>query len=204
MNRFSCAILAGGQSRRFGRDKTVAKINNKTLTEILADKLCNISDDVMVISKDNTKFSFSINNVRFLKDFTDDQSPLVGIITALQNAKNDKVFIVSADTPFLSFELVNFLYKFTDKYEIVLTEINNKINTLCGFYQKRTLQTFLDLFNKKNYRLIDSYKHINTKFISDITEIKMYDPELLSFININTPEDYEYAKKIAEKFGIGV
>lgn len=202
MNKFSCAILAGGQSRRFGRDKTVAKINNKTLTEILADKLCKISEDVMVISKDNTKFSFSNKNVRFLKDFTDDQSPLVGIITALKNAKNDRVFIVSADTPFLSLELVNFLYKFTDKYESVLTKINGKINTLCGFYKKKTLQTFLDFFNKKNYRLINSYTHLNTKFISDITEIKMYDPELLSFININTPEDYEYAKKIAKKFGI--
>jgi len=204
MNKFSCAILAGGQSRRFGRDKTVAEINNKTLTEILANKLCKISDDVMVISKNNTKFSFSINNVRFLNDFTDNQSPLVGIITALQNAKNDKVFIVSADTPFLSLELVMFLYKFTDKYESVLTEINGKKNTLCGFYHKKTLKTLLDFFNKHNYRLIDIYAHINTIFISDVNEIKMYDSELLSFININTPEDYEYAKKIAEKFGIGI
>ncbi|MCB4204429.1 molybdenum cofactor guanylyltransferase [Deferribacterales bacterium Es71-Z0220] len=204
MNKFSCAILAGGQSRRFGRDKTVAEINNKSLTEILASKLCKISDDVMVISKDSSKFIFSLNQVRFLNDFTDSQSPLVGIITALQNAKHDKVFIVSADTPFLSLELVSFLYKFADEYDSVLTQINGKINTLCGFYRKKILQTLLNFFNENNYRLIDIYTHINTKFISDVNEIKKYDSELLSFININTPEDYEYAKKVAKKFGIGI
>jgi len=204
MNKFSCAILAGGQSRRFGRDKTVAEINNKSLTEILASKLCKISDDVMVISKDSSKFIFSLNQVRFLNDFTDSQSPLVGIITALQNAKHDKVFIVSADTPFLSLELVHFLYEFINKHDCVLTKINGKINTLCGFYRKKIIQTLLDFFNRNNYRLIDIYIHINTKFISNINEIKKYDSDLLSFININTPEDYEYAKKIAEKFGIGI
>lgn len=200
----SCAILAGGQSRRFKKDKTVATLNGITFTEILTKKLLSISDDVMIISKNPEKFNFNYRYVTFLKDFTENQSPLVGIITALQNAKYESVFIVSADTPFLKTELVKYLSSFIKNYDIVLTKIDEKINTLCGFYNKKILFELIKSYENGEYKIIDAFKNFNIKFIDDKKEIGKHDEHFLSFININTLEDYENAKKIAKKFGIGI
>jgi molybdopterin-guanine dinucleotide biosynthesis protein A len=68
--KISCAILAGGQSRRFKRDKTVATLNGVTFTEILTKKLLSIFDDVMIISKDPKKFNFNYQYVTFLKELS--------------------------------------------------------------------------------------------------------------------------------------
>ena len=200
--KISCAILAGGESRRFKRDKTVATLNGVTFTEILTKKLLSIFDDVMIISKDPKKFNFNYKNITFLKDFTDNQSPLVGIITALQNAKYESVFIVSADAPFLKTELVKYLSTFIKDYDIVLTKIDEKINTLCGFYNKKILSDLINSYENGEYKIIDAFKNFNIKFIDDKKEIEKHDKHLLSFININTLEDYENAKEIAKKFGI--
>ena len=156
----------------------------------------------MIISKDPKKFNFNYKNITFLKDFTDNQSPLVGIITALQNAKYESVFIVSADAPFLKTELVKYLSTFIKDYDIVLTKIDEKINTLCGFYNKKILSDLINSYENGEYKIIDAFKNFNIKFIDDKKEIEKHDKHLLSFININTLEDYENAKEIAKKFGI--
>lgn len=200
----SCAILAGGQSRRFGSDKTLATLNGYTFTEILAIKLSKISKDVMIIAKDPDKFCFKSEHTRFLKDFSDSQSPLVGIITALNNADYNPVFIISADTPFLNIELVTYMYNFTEDNDIVITRIGEKINTLCGFYNKKVVDKFVTACNNNIYKIIEIYNDFHVKVIDDVEAIKEYDCKLLSFFNINTLEDYEYAKEIAQKSGIGI
>lgn len=204
MYNVSCAILAGGQSRRFGSDKTLATLNGYTFTEILAIKLAKISKDVMIIAKDPGKFCFKSDHARFLKDFSDSQSPLVGIITALNNADYNPVFIISADTPFLNLELVTYMYDFTEDNDIVVTRIGEKINTLCGFYSKKVVDKFVAACNNNIYRIIELYNDFHVKVIDDIDVIKKYDSKLLSFFNINTLEDYEHAKEIAQESGIGI
>ena len=201
-NDISCAILAGGQSRRFGKDKTLEKLNGKSLTEILANKLLEVSDDVMIISKNSEKFDFKNDKIRFLTDFTEKQSPLAGIITALKNARNNKVFVISADTPFLKPALISFLAKYSDDFDIVLTVVNEKINTLCGLYDVKVADSFKEGFDSGKYKILDNFENFKVMYINDDSEIKKFDPELLSFININTKEDFEYAKRITEKFGI--
>ncbi|KAA0258118.1 molybdenum cofactor guanylyltransferase [Deferribacter autotrophicus] len=200
----SCAILAGGQSRRFGSDKTVAKLCGYSFTEILSIKLSKISSDVMVISKDNSKFDFKYKNVRFVNDEFEAQCPLVGIITALENAVNEWVFITSADSPLLKVEIIDLLYNHLGNYDVLLPVIDGKIYTLTGFYNKRILNILLDYFRKGIYRLLDIYPELNISYFNDVGKIKKVDTNLLSFININTKGDYEYAKEIAEKVGLGI
>lgn len=59
-------------------------------------------------------------------------------------------------------------------------------------------------YENGEYKIIDASKNFNIKFIDDKKEIEKHDEHFLSFININLLEDYENAKKIAKKFGIGI
>jgi GTP:adenosylcobinamide-phosphate guanylyltransferase len=49
---------------------------------------------------------------------------------------------------------------------------------------------------------LNNFENLDVLYIEDINEIKKFDSDLLSFININTEEDFEYAKRITEEFGI--
>ncbi|AEI14787.1 Molybdopterin-guanine dinucleotide biosynthesis protein A [Flexistipes sinusarabici DSM 4947] len=195
--KFSVAILAGGQSRRFGQDKTLAAINGRSLTSILADGLSGLSDDTMVICKNPGKFS-DLNNVRLLADVYDKQCPLVGIITALLNSKYEKVFVVSADTPFVQRKLVE--YMSLKDGDAVLPKTNNKIHTLTGFYSKCLLTNLKKQYFKGNYRIIDMMDEIDVSYV-DEEECRQLDENMLSFININTKKDYKDAVEILKKIG---
>jgi len=194
---FSVAILAGGQSRRFGRDKTLAAINGRSLTSILANNLSALSDDTMVICKNPGKFS-DVKNVRLLTDTYDKQCPLVGIITALLNSKYEKVFVVSADTPFVQEKLVKHMS--LKEGDVVLPKTDDKIHTLTGFYSKNLLTGFEKQYFKGNYRIIDAMDEIDVTYV-DEEECRQYDEHLLSFININTQKDYKDAMEVLEKIG---
>lgn len=204
MSNFSCAILAGGQSRRFGSDKTLAKINDKSFTEILAEKLCRISDDVLIISKDSSKFDFNVEFCRFVDDEYEQQCPLVGIITGLKKCKYDTLFVVSADSPFLNINLVKEMFKLIKNSDVLLPVIDGKIYTLFGFYKKSSLNTLEYYFEKGVYRLLDIYDDLNVFYLDNLEFILKYDKEMLSFLNINTREDYERAKEIAQKSGLEI
>jgi len=199
VSNFSCAILAGGQSRRFGSDKTLAKINNKSFTQILAENLSEISDDVLIISKDSSKFDFEVKNCRFLNDEYEQQCPLVGIITGLKNSKYDTLFVISADSPFANKELIKNLSSFIDGYEVLLPVIKSKIYTLFSFYTKNSLKVLEEYLNNGIFRLLDVYKDLNVLYFDNLEFFYKYDKELYSFLNINTREDYERAKVIAKK-----
>ena len=196
---FSCAILAGGQSRRFGSDKTIAKLKGKSFTEILARKFVKISDDVMIISKNSSKFDFNLSHVRFLNDIYESQCPLVGILTSMKYAKYDWIFVVSADSPFVKIELIHLLSENLENCDVLLPYIRDKIYTLSSFYNKRIFKVFDDFFKKGVLRLLDIYPHVKTCYFRKVEKIKCIDNDLVSFININTKEDYEFAKQIAEK-----
>lgn len=195
-SNFSVAVLAGGQSRRFGGDKTLAMLNGKTLTSVLCDKFRNITDDIMVISKNPNKFS-DVENVRLIDDAYKDQCPLVGIITSLMNSVHEKVFIVSADTPFVRSDLP--VYMSGIKGDVILPKIKDKLHTLCGIYSKNTLSIFDESYKNGIFTIFFILEQLKTAFLFE-NEIKRLDPELISFFNINTKEEFRYAEKyIIEK-----
>lgn len=195
--KFSVAVLAGGQSRRFGEDKTLAKINGRSITSLLTERMKVLSSDVMVVSKDKNKFT-DIRDVNLIMDVYKTQCPLVGIITALAHAKYSRVFVVSADTPFVKVELVKFLAE--KEKDVVLPVTGGKVHTLCGIYSDKILNTLNYYFEKHIYRILDILDEADTEYVGESDCLK-YDSDLISFININTKKDFEYAKKYIKEVG---
>jgi len=195
--KLSVAILAGGESRRFGEDKTLAKINGRSITSLLTERMKALSSDIMVVSKDIDKFT-DVHGANIIRDVYKAQCPLVGIITALINAEHDRVFVVSADTPFVTIELVKFLAE--KEKDIVLPVTGGKIHTLCGIYSANILNILEKYFEQRIYRILDILEEIDAEYVSEADCLK-YDPNLISFININTKKDFEYAKRYIQEIG---
>ena len=193
-------ILAGGKSSRFGEDKSIAKLGDKTLLDHTINKIENEFTEILLISN-NKEFNFKNNKINVVEDCIEGQlGPLVGILTAMKwvikNKKNYKwIASFPCDTPFFDIKLINELkikVKETSK-KLIFLNSNKKRHNIFGLWSMDLIE-ILEKDIKNNFRKVElwadkiGYENIN------INEEK-FD----KFLNINTKKDLEKAKENLNK-----
>ena len=195
------AILAGGKSTRMGKDKLFLELNNKKLIEHTIDKVKKYLKQLIVVTNQNNEF-FSKNNLTVVKDCIEGQlGPLVGILTAMEWAKQNSkkyswVATFPCDTPFFPETIIkSFIEESKKKESLILSASSHgRKHNIFGLWSLDLYDKLEDdLINKKVRKVQDwteknKIKNLEFKF-------KDYDP----FFNINTEEDLEFAKKLSEK-----
>ena len=193
-------ILAGGKSSRFGEDKSIAKLGDKTLLDHTINKIEKEFNEILVISN-NKEFNFKNNKIHVVEDCIDGQlGPLVGILTAMKwviiNKKNYKwIASFPCDTPFFDIKLISELkikVKETSK-KLIFLNSNKKRHNIFGLWSMDLIE-ILEKDIKNSFRKVElwadkiGYENIN------INEEK-FD----KFLNINTKKDLEKAKENLDK-----
>ncbi len=195
------AILAGGQSKRMGKDKLFLELNNKKLIEYTTDKVKKYFKKLIIVTNKNNEF-FAKNNFTTVKDCMKGQlGPLVGILTAMKWAKENFtecnwVATFPCDTPFFPESIIkNFIEESKKKESLILSASSHgRKHNIFGLWS-------LDLYDKLENDLVNK----KIRKVQDWTEknkiknlefsFKDYDP----FFNINTKEDLEFAKNLITK-----
>jgi len=195
------AILAGGQSKRMGKDKLFLEFNNKKLIEHTIDKVKKYLKKIIIITNQDNEFFFK-NNLTTVKDCIEGQlGPLVGILTAMKWAKENLskcswIATFPCDTPFFPESIIKSFIEESEKKEslILCASSHGRKHNIFGLWS-------LDLYDK----LKDDLTNNKVRKVQDWTEknkiknlefkFKDYDP----FFNINTEEDLEFAKKLSKK-----
>ena len=195
------AILAGGQSKRMGKDKLFLEFNNKKLIEYTIDKVKKYLKKIIIITNQDNEF-FSKNNLTTVKDCIEGQlGPLVGILTAMKWAKENLskcswIATFPCDTPFFPESIIKRFIEESEKKEslILCASSHGRKHNIFGLWSLDLYEKLKDdLINKKVRKVQDwteknKIKNLEFKF-------KDYDP----FFNINTEEDLEFAKKLSKK-----
>ena len=192
------SILAGGQSRRMGKDKLFLEINNKKLIEYSIDKVKKYLKNLIIVTNNNNEF-FSKNNLITVKDCIEGQlGPLVGILTAMKWAKDNSskyswIATFPCDTPFFPESIIKSFINESKKKEslIVCASSHERRHNIFGLWSLDLYDKLKDdLVNNKVRKVQDWTKQNNIKNLE--FKFKDYDP----FFNINTQEDLEFAKKL--------
>ena len=195
------AILAGGQSKRMGKDKLFLELNNKKLIEHTIDKVKKYLKKVIIITNQDNEF-FSKNNLITVKDCIEGQlGPLVGILTAMKWAKKNLskcswIATFPCDTPFFPESIIKSFIEESEKKEslILCASSHGRKHNIFGLWSLDLYDKLKDdLINKKIRKVQDwteknKIKNLEFKF-------KNYDP----FFNINTEEDLTIAKELSTK-----
>ena len=193
------AILAGGQSKRMGKDKLFLEINNKKLIEYTIDKVKKYLKEVIIITNQDNEY-FSKNNLITVKDCIEGQlGPLVGILRAMKWAKENLtkcswIATFPCDTPFFPESIIrNFIYESKKKESLILcASSHGRKHNIFGLWSLDLYDKLHnDLVNNKIRKVEDWTKINNIKNLE--FKFEGYDP----FFNINTLEDLEFAKKIS-------
>ena len=193
-------ILAGGKSSRFGEDKSIAKLGDKTLLDHTVSKIVNEFTEILVILN-NKELNFKNNKIHIVKDCIEGQlGPLVGILTAMKwvvkNKKNYKwIASFPCDTPFFDIKFISELkikIKETSK-KLIFLNSDKKRHNIFGLWSVDLIET-LEEDIKNGLRKVEiwadkiGYENININ-------TKEFD----MFLNINTKEDLKKAKENIDK-----
>jgi molybdenum cofactor guanylyltransferase len=196
----STIILAGGQSRRMGKPKAALKFGNCTVLERLIAELRDGFDDILIIAAPEQSETFPIehllrtapSSVRLLRDRTAYQGAAVALPQGLAAARHEVAFVCSCDLPLLRAELVNALREMLDGYEAVIPEIDGDPQPLCAIYRRGVAAEIEKQLASGERRLTRIVSNLNA-YRPVESQLRQIDSELLSFVNVNTPEDYSQA-----------
>ena len=183
MINIPCVILSGGASRRMGEDKSLLPFKNfNTLIEYQHNKLSQIFSTVYISSKTN-KFNF---DCKILYDESQEiYSPMIALKSILKNTKEDRIFIITVDVPFIEKETFEVLFKASDKFDITLAKDEYNVHNLCGIFSKSLLPLISSLIQNNTHK-------INTILQQSTNSQVIFFENSEQFLNINTK--YEYNK----------
>lgn len=184
-------ILAGGKNTRIGKSKPLLKIGNETIIENIINKFRVIFDEILVIGNNVLLYNFT----RVVADIISDKGPLGGLYSGLVNSKSEYNFVVACDMPFINVELVKYMKNNCDDFDVVTPKLKYGYEALHTIYSKNCISHIEKQLKQDNLKITDFFYHVRVK---EITEniIKQFDPQLLSFFNINNDADYQQALRL--------
>jgi molybdopterin-guanine dinucleotide biosynthesis protein A len=184
----SAIILAGGQSRRMGRDKALIDYDGKPIIAHVIDLLRELSEDVIVVS--NRSETYAPFGARIVPDYDPPGGPLGGIYTGLSAAKNDLAIVVACDMPFLNRSLLRHLIDRAQPADAVVMLTDGEYEPLHAVYRRTCLPSIQDHLLKGDRRVISFFDDVRLATVP-ADEWRVIDPSGQSIANLNTPEDLQ-------------
>jgi molybdopterin-guanine dinucleotide biosynthesis protein A len=186
-------VLAGGRSRRFGRDKRLALIEGERLVDRQVRTLRAFFPDVMVVG--GAAEEPSDRTVPVVHDIVPASGPLGGIHAALSHARDEDVLVTACDMPFLQLPLLRRLVEVAPGQDVVVCRRGSYLEPLPGVYSSRCLPHISRMLDLGERRIIGFFPFVKTVYL-DEEETRRFDPLGLSFFNVNTPEDMVRANEL--------
>ena len=186
-----------------GQNKALMRLGDDSLIAHVIRRMRLVTDELLLIT--NSPAEYSHLNVGMHGDILPDTGALGGIYTGLTHASHDTVLCVACDSPFLEPKLLTYLVSVLGEYDAVMpytyssrqmsfcrNDTQVTLQTLCAAYAKRCLSIIERMLQESDLRVHALAGRAHVRRISP--EIwREFDPEGMSFFNINTPEDFERA-----------
>jgi len=193
-------ILVGGASRRMGQDKAQLRLGPETMLERIAAQLSPVTSSVTLVGSPQAYLGHSLPTV---PDVYEKWGALGGIHAALSAAKTDWSIVVACDLPFVTRDLFERLKSFANESidsidSIVPTQPDGRPQPVCALYRRETCLPEIE-------RLVSAGEHTPRALLTNVRTRYVQFEELNDlpgsenfFLNLNTPEDFEVAKRYFE------
>lgn len=197
-------VLAGGRGSRLGREKHVETVAGRSLIERAIDRLSSLSPEILiVISERQSGASFaSYPPARTVVDLYPGGGPLVGICTGLAHSSSFINLAVACDMPFLNADLLRHMVGLAPGFDVVIPRIGDYREPLHAIYTRDCLEPMESMIRAGNRRIGDLFDLVRARYVEK-EEIESFDPEHLSFFNVNTRVDLERARALASNEAAG-
>lgn len=189
------AILAGGESRRMGQNKALLRLSpgGPTLVETVVARLAEAGYQSPILLA-NTPNDYAFLGLPTFPDSIQGKGALGGILTALQCAPQERVLVVACDMPALSPALLRYMSMQPDGYDAYVPAWlspsgERQVEPLHAVYARSCIPAIEDRIREGRLKLGDLLGALNVLYLPE-AKMRGYDSNLLSFSNINTPEEW--------------
>ncbi len=191
MSDIVIAILAGGQSRRMGRDKSRLLLDDRPLITHVRDRAAALGLPLLLIS--NTPAAHAFLGLPIYPDRLPGCGPLGGIHTALHAVRGADVICLACDMPFIEPGLLRQLIAVRNPAAwAIVPVIAGQPQPLCALYRPACLPTLEAHLQARHFKLTRFLAEVPVQWI-DEAAVRQADPALGLAVNINTPDDLRQA-----------
>lgn len=207
MGSYSALILAGGKGSRLGyQEKALIDINGEPLIAVIIRRLEKAVDNIIISVRDRAQGELLDSRLPglvktqygFAYDAYKETGPLAGILSGLEVCEDEYCFVAACDMPFINEKVVKMLFKESEHYDAAIPRwIDGFLEPLHAVYRcEPMIRETKKAIEKGETVILAPVFKINVKYVP-VEDIKKIDPELRTFININT---YEDIRKLSETF----
>ncbi|MBP1706293.1 MAG: mobA [Chloroflexi bacterium] len=196
-------ILAGGKSTRLGRNKVFEIIGQKSLLERAVSCLSSFKSEIIVVkAKDSSLPELTgYPELRIVTDVYPGKGSLGGIYTGLVASKAFYNMVVACDMPFLNLDLLRYMIDLAREYDVVIPKVDDEIlEPLHAVYSGNCIPPLEFLIKQNRLSILELFPMVKVRNVAN-SEINQFDPQHLSFFNINTEADLQKGLKLAGKEG---
>ena len=190
-------ILVGGKSLRLGKSKALETINGKSLIQRVTERLMPMASQILIVVSHKQPAIPVDCEAETRVDLYPNKGPLGGIYTGLVASQSLHSLVVACDMPFLNTELLRYMIELSPGFDAVVPRLEEeKLEPLHAIYSKSCLDTMRTQLERNQLRVTWLLDTLNVRYV-ERAECQRFDPQLLSFFNINCQADLDRASLLA-------
>lgn len=204
----SAVILAGGAGSRLGTEKSLLKFGSRPLICWTVEKLQRAADEVIIVARNANQAAILrtvvqaqdiAQNIVFTCDSISGFGPVAGLESGMRCARGSLAFATGCDLPFLNVLVIEKLFELAEAegYDAAVpVRQNGMMEPLHAVYSREKMLWACENALKRGERRIQApLRDLKVNRVS-VDLFRSIDPQLLTFFNINTPEDLEEARRL--------
>jgi len=186
-------ILAGGSSKRYGKNKAFIKIGSVRLIDSILQEMKTIFTRVILITNEKIKYEYL--EIPMFEDLVKGFGPLGGIYTGLMSIPDQAGFFVACDMPHINRQLVRYMVDIKGNHRAVVPSVADNIEPLHALYFRSCLKPIRRLIDSNRCQVRLFYDYIPVRYVKE-DEIRKFCCPSKAFLNINTPDEFAKIKSL--------
>jgi molybdopterin-guanine dinucleotide biosynthesis protein A len=198
-------VLAGGTSRRLGPNKLLEKVGKRSmLTQAIMTAL-EISNEVIVVAGNPMQEAAYQKQVPagvvVVRDKIHQRGPLIGLYTGLEKVNSEYAAVLPSDCPFVKKGVILYLNSMAKGVDAAVPVWpDGKIEPLHSVFRVASARAAaIEAMKAETDTIREMIQHLDRLRLVPMERIKELDPTLLTFLNVNTQEDLERARRISSQ-----
>jgi molybdopterin-guanine dinucleotide biosynthesis protein A len=185
----SAVILAGGHSTRLGTDKSLLVLEGQPLLTRVVQVLSRMSDDLVIVTNNPAHYQPLALPARLVPDERPGVGSLMGLYSGLKAGRYPYALAVACDMPFLNPILLRFMLSLAHGYDVVVPHVDGFREPLHAIYGKSCLPAMQRSLEQGRRQIVSFFDQVQVRHVGQ-ADVDRFDPLHLSFVNVNTPEDW--------------
>lgn len=193
-------ILCGGKSSRMGRDKATLPFGPELMLQRVVRLLCEVvnASKIVVVAATDQQLPTLAEGVSITRDRQGGRGPLEGLNAGMEFLRDrvDVAYATSCDVPLLVPEFVRTMFDRIQGFEIAVPCEGENYHPLAAVYRPSVLNHIQRLLDANRLRPRFLFDAAKTNVV-DVNDLKQADPDLQTLTNLNYPDDYQDALRVA-------